>query len=326
MRTSLIRRLSAAFGTVLLAGAATSALAASAFPERTIEFVVPYPPGASVDMQARLLQNPMGQTLGQTVVVENRPGAGSNIGSAHVARGTPDGHRLLLATNAGLVINPHVYPNLGYDPKDLAPVTLLTTSPLAIGINSKLGINSVAELIAYAKKNPGKLSYGSPGIASPQHLLGELLAAQAGIQMTHVPYKGVSPAMTDLLGGNIDMVMSTLAGLSTHRDNPSLRILAVAEPKRLAESPEIETIAETLPGFEASAWFAIMTTAGTPPESIAKLHGAVVEALKNEDIQKTLKGANLTPVGGDAKALQQLIDADYARWGKVIKDQNIQMQ
>ncbi len=317
----LVRSLSAlAFSS--LAGATL----AQGFPDRPVEFVVPYPAGASVDMQARMLQNKMADVLGQTVIVENRPGAGSNIGAAYVARSEPDGHRILLATNATLVINPHVYPQIGYDVKDLTPITLLSSSPLAIGINSSLDINSVEALIEHAKANPGELSYGSPGVGSPQHLIGEMLASQADIDILHVPYKGVAPAMTDLLGGNIDMVISTLAGLSTHRDNPALDILAVTELERVPNEPDIPTVAETLPGFEASAWFAIMAPAGTPQDAIDKLHEAIVAGLETEDAQRLLKTANLTPVGGDAAAAQALIDTDFERWGKVVREQNIQVQ
>lgn|SRR5690625_331976 len=325
MRHFSTRILAPVAAALALGGLAGNVLAQT-FPERNVEFVVPYPPGASVDMQARMLQQTMSEVLGQTVVVENRPGAGSNIGAAYVARSEPDGHRILMATNATLAINPHVYPQIGYEVTDLTPVTYLSSSPLAIGINTSLGIDSVEELIEHAKANPGKVSYGTPGVGSPQHLIGEMLASQADIDILHIPYKGVAPAMTDMLGGNIDMVISTLAGLSTHRDNPALKILAVTEPERVAREPDIPAVAETLPGFEATAWFVVMAPTGTPKEAIDKLHEAIVAGLETEEAQRLLETANIHPVGGDAAAAKALIDADFERWGKVVRDQNIQIQ
>ena len=188
---------------------------AQAFPSRPVEIVVPYPPGASVDFIGRTLQARLPSLLGQSVIIDNKGGAGGNIGAAYVGKSTPDGYRLLLATNAIMTINPHVSKNANFDPlKELAPVAQIANGPIGIAVRADMPVNSLAELVALARKNPGKLSYGSAGNGSPQHVIGEMLKQQASIFMVHVPYRGIGPALTDLLGGNINVVVSTLAGLT----------------------------------------------------------------------------------------------------------------
>lgn len=310
------------------AGVGLSVMACAAFaqdfPTRAIELVVPYPPGASVDLLARLIQPTMSEVLGQQVVVENRGGAGGNIGSASVARSTPDGYRILLATNAGLTINPHVYKDIGYDVmNDLAPVTLLARGPIAIGVRSDLGIETVKQLVEYAKQNPGKLNYGTPGSGSPQHLIGELLADRAGINITHVPYRGIGPAVTDLFGGSIEMVISTLAGFSSYMDSGKIKIIAISDAERFPDAPDNPTIAETFPGFEASAWFAVMTAAGTPPDRIAKLDNAIRAALDTPKVQEAFKNVALIAVKGGPEEARALIKSDYDRWGAVVREKGI---
>jgi tripartite-type tricarboxylate transporter receptor subunit TctC len=312
---------------ILLAlGAATIALPgrAQTFPSRPIELIVPYPTGASVDFTARLVQAKLGNSLGQPVVVENRAGAGGNIGSAYVAKSPPDGQRILLTTNAVMSINPHVYKNMGFDVlKDLSAITLAANGPIGIAVSANSPITSLAQLIEHAKRNPGKLSFGTPGSGSPQHVIGELLKQRAGIFMVHIPYRGIGPAITDVLGGNLDMAISTLAALTPQATAGRLRVLALAESRRSEAAPNIPVVAELLPGFEASAWLAFFAPAGTPREVIARLNGALSGALQADDVKAKLLGSALTPGGGPPEQLEKLVRDDHERWGRIIRERGV---
>lgn len=242
---------------------------AQGFPNRTIELIVSAPPGASVDFTGRLVQTKIGNSLGQPMVVENRTGAGGNIGSAYVAKSPPDGHRILLTTNAVMTVNPHVYKNMGFDVlKDLAPITLAVSGPIGIAVSAITGIRSMAELVDFARRNPGKLSYATPGSGSPQHVVGELIKQRAGIFIVHIPYRGLGPAFVDVIAGTVQVVISTLSALLPHAAAGKLRILALAEPRRSEAAPELPVIAETIPGVEASAWLAFFAPGGTPRDIV----------------------------------------------------------
>lgn len=314
-------------GVLLLASCATLFASFSAeaagFPTKPIELVVPYPPGASTDLIARVLQRKMGEFLGQSIVVENKAGAGGNIGVAYVAKSTPDGYRLVLSTNATVTINPHVYSKPGFDAlKDLTAVAAVANGPLCISVNAKLGVNSLQELIALAKQ--GKhLSFGSAGNGSPQHLVGELLNKEAGISLTHVPYRGIGPALTDLLGGTIQVMVSTLASVKPSLQNGSLKVLAIAEEERFAGAPTIPTVAETFPGFDASAWFGIYAPTGTPKDVVDKVNAAVNAALADPAVKQTLLDNALIPAGGAAAMLTGMTQADYRKWGEVVRSRGI---
>ena len=298
---------------------------AQAWPTRPVELVVPYPPGASTDLIARTLQNRLAALLGQPVVIDNRGGAGGNIGAAWVARSAPDGYRLLLATNAITTINPHVTRGANFDAfRDLVAVAQICNGPMGIAVRSDLPVANLGELVAYAKKNPGKLSYGSAGNGSPHHVIGELLKQEAGVFMVHVPYRGIGPAMTDLLGGNIQVIVSTLAGLSAQAAAGKIRILATAEPRRFEGMPQVPTVAETFPGFEASAWFGLYAPVGTPAAVIARVNTAVNAAVATDEVRARLLASALGPATGTPEAFAKLTQSDHARWGKLVREKNIQ--
>ena len=288
------------------------------FPDKPIEVVVPYPPGASTDFIARSLQVPMAEGLGQSIVIENRGGAGGNIGASYVARSPGNGYRLLLSTNATVTINPHVYKKTGFDTlKDFKPVALLASGPLCLTVNGKLGVNTLAELIAKAKTSD--LSFGSAGNGSPQHVAGELLNEAAGISMTHIPYRGIGPALTDLLGGSLPVMFSTCSAIMPHLNGTAIKLIAVTTQGRFSGLPQTPTIAETFPKFDASAWFALYAPKGTPDDVIAKLNTTVNAALATPSVRKALQENALTPVGGKPEVLQQITQNDLQRWGPVVK-------
>lgn len=297
---------------------------AQTYPIKPIEVVVPYPPGASTDLIARILQPKLAGLLQQPIVIDNKGGAGGNIGAAHVGKSQADGYRLLLSTNAITTINPHVSKNVGFDAlKDLAAVAKIANGPMGIAVRSDMPVNNLTELVALAKKQPGKLSYGSAGNGSPHHVIGELLKQRAGIFMLHVPYRGIGPALTDLLGGNINVVISTLAGLKPMASAGKIKVLAIAEGKRFEGAPSIPTVAESYPGFEASAWFGLYAPAGTPADVIKRLNAAVNGALASEDIKAKLLANDLAAAPGTPESFENLTRTDFARWGKVVKENNI---
>lgn len=297
---------------------------AQGFPQRPIELVVPYPPGASTDLLARILQPGLRTALGQAVVVENKGGAGGNVGAAYVAKSAPDGYRLLLATNAITTINPHVTKGGNFDAiKDLAPVAQIANGPMAIGVRADMPVRTMAELVEYAKKNPGKLSYGTAGNGSPHHIIGELLKQQAGIFMVHVPYRGIGPAVTDLLGGNIQVIVSTVAGLSSQVAAGKIRLLGVTEAQRFQAMPQVPAVVETIAGVVATSWFGIYAPAGTPPDVIRRLHEAFNATVGTEDVKARMLAASLDPVITSIESFARLTLDDHKRWGALVQARNI---
>lgn len=312
-------------GLAAVLATANAPLFAQSYPSRPIELVVPYPPGASTDLIGRIIQGRLATELGQPVVIDNRGGAGGNLGAALVAKAPADGYRLLLSTNAITTINPHVTKGGNFDAaKELTAVAQIANGPMGIAVRSDAPFSTLAEMVAYAKKNPGKLSYGSAGNGSPHHIIGELLKQQANIFMLHVPYRGIGPALTDLLGGNIQVVISTLAGLNPQVTAGKLRVLAIAEEKRFEGAPSIPTIAETYPGFVASAWFGIYAPTGTPAEVIKKVNTAINAAVSSDDVKSKLIAASLVPASGSPEAFIKLTHGDYTRWGALVKEKHIQ--
>jgi len=257
-------------------------------------------------------------------VVENRTGAGGNIGAAYVAKSPPDGHRILLTTNAVMTVNPHVYKNMGFDVlKDLAPITLAVSGPIGIAVSSTTSIRNMAELVAFAKTNPGKLSYATPGSGSPQHVVGELIKQRAGIFIVHIPYRGLGPAFVDVIAGTVQVVISTLSALLPHAAAGKLRILALAEARRSEAAPDLPVIAETIPGVEASAWLGFFAPGGTPKDIIARLNTAIAAALRSDELRAKLIANALVPGGGSAEELGQLVRADHDRWGRIVRERGI---
>jgi tripartite-type tricarboxylate transporter receptor subunit TctC len=301
-----------------------AAAQAQTYPDHPITMVLPYPPGASTEQLARAVQNPLQTALGQPVIVENRPGAAGNIGSAYVAKSPPDGYRLLLTTNAVLTLNPHFYPDLGFDPlKDIAPVTRAVNGALAIAVHTSLPVNTLPELIAYAKAHPKEIFYGTTGTGSPQHMMGETLNRLAGIELTHVPYKGGGPAMNDLLGGHIKMVIITLSTVLPQVGSGRIKILAIGESKRFSGAPDIPTVAETLPGFDVTSWLCFVFPGSTPKPLVDRMNGEMVKALNLPEVKEKLETLALPVVADKPEDLAQTIRSDFDRWGKVIRELGI---
>ncbi|HEX5213646.1 MAG TPA: tripartite tricarboxylate transporter substrate binding protein [Pseudolabrys sp.] len=291
------------------------------YPTRPITLIVPYAAGGGNDVLARGVAEPMGKTLGQPVVVENHGGAGGSLGTRQVAKATPDGYTLGLGGTGTLAVDPTLYPNVGYDPrKDFAPVGLIATSPLIILVNPSLPARSVQELIALAKKQPGKLNYASAGLGSGIHLGTVLFALTAGIELTHIPYKGSGPALTDLLGNHVAIYFSSLPPAIGLVKEGKLRALGVTSLKRSPIFPDVPTVAEQgLPGFEAVLHYGIVAPAGTPGPVVDKLNAALRTALKSEDVHKRIatEGAEPLPTTPDEYAAD--IDREETKWSALVK-------
>ena len=316
------RILAGAFAALALLTAAP--VGAQDFPSKTIEIVVPYPPGGSTDVVARKLQQKLSEMWGKPVMVDNRAGGNGNIGTAYVARSPADGHRLLMSTSALLTVNPHVHTNPGFDAfKDFAPVSLVSNGALAVGVNPSLGINTLADLVAYVKRNPKKVFYATPSSGTPQHLVGELLNQVAGLDMTPVHYKGIAPALNDVLAGNVPLIFSTYAALKPQADGGRIKVLAVAEPKRMEMAPSVPTMSETFPGFEMTTWFGIFAPAGTPPAVVNKLSQAIAAIIAQPDVNQLLNSLALPPMGSGPQEMGRVLRMDFDRLGKVVRDNKI---
>jgi tripartite-type tricarboxylate transporter receptor subunit TctC len=294
-----------------------------AYPARPVKFVVPITPGGSNDVVARLIAQKLTEAWSQPVVVENRPGAGMNLGADAVAKSAPDGYTWLLGANNIFVTNPHVG-KLPFDVfKDFAPVTTVATVPFVLVVHPSVPANNVAELVEYARKNPGKINYASSGNGSPQHLAAEMLAHVAGLKMQHVPYKGAIPAITDLLGGRIEVFIGAVNSLLPHIKDGKVRLLAGAGSKRFTAFPDLPAIAETVPGVAVDIWLGVFMPAATPKDIVAKVNGDIAKVLGAADVKATLAAQGIEPATSTPDALTATIRDDYARWGKVIRDANI---
>ncbi|MCC6776477.1 MAG: tripartite tricarboxylate transporter substrate binding protein [Hyphomicrobiales bacterium] len=300
-------------------------VAAQGFPSKPIKVVVPYPPGGVVDVIARLVGERMSQNVGQAVVVENRTGAASNIGTEAVARSAPDGYTLVLASPAHTV-NISLYPKLGWHPlKSFEPVVMVGVIPSVIVVHPSVAARSLAEIVALAKARPGQLNYASAGPGSSIHLAAEMLKQMAGIYVLHIPYNGQPAALSALMSGDVQMMFLTMALAKSRAEAGQLRPLAVTTPKRSAAMPQLPTVAETYPGFEVSTWFAYLAPAATPAEVVAKLNAEIARAMRHPEVEKKLLGigAELNP--GTPQDLRRFLEADIERWAKVIKQAGIKI-
>ncbi len=289
------------------------------WPDRTITLVNPFPAGASTDQVSRLIQPKLQEALGQTIVIENKAGGGGNVGTAQAARAAPDGYTLLTAPNANFTITPHFVPP-PFDPiKDFAPIITVAGAPLALAVHESLGVNSVKELIDYAKKHPGQLSFGSSGVGSPHHVAGELINAKAGINMTHVPYKGGAAAQGDLAGGHIKVAVLTFSTVAALDDKSPIKVLAVTGKDRIKLKPDLPTVAETLPGFDVFGWIAVFAPAGTPQPIITRLNAEIKKILSDPDIAKRLESMTFEVIADSPQSLTERIRSEYAMWGEVVK-------
>lgn len=298
----------------------TSNVLAQSYPAKPIRFVVPYPPGGASDVTARIIGQKLSEAWGQPVIVDNRAGANGNIAAEQVAKAPADGYTMLMGNVGPNAISPSLYTNLAYDVASFAPVTLTTTVPIVLLVNPSLPVNNVKELIAYAKANPNKLNFASAGNGSSNHLTGELFKSIAGIDIVHVPYKGDGLALTDVMGGQVSMMFTTVVSAMPHIKSGKLRAVAVASAKRIAAMPNLPTVAESgVPGFDSSSWGGILFPAGTPQEIIAKMHDAVVAILAMPDVKARLSSLGAEVVGNTPDEFGSYIKSETVKWGKVIK-------
>jgi len=306
---------------LLILAATTLPAAAQTYPDRPITLVVPYPAGGGNDVLARLVAEKMAASLGGSIVVENRGGAGGTIATRQVAKSAPDGYTLLIATSS-LAINPSLYPNVGYDPRqDFAPIGLIASSANVVLVHPSLPARSIAELIALAKERPGRLDFASTGSGSSVHLAAELFASMAGVKLNHVPYRGSAPALTDLIGGHVSIMFATLLpAIGLVRDG-KVRALAVTGPKRSSIFPDLPTVAEAgLPGYEAVLHYGLVAAAGTPRPIVDKLNAALHEVLNDTGLRARLATEGAEPVASTPEEYAADIDREETKWSKIVRE------
>jgi tripartite-type tricarboxylate transporter receptor subunit TctC len=304
---------------------AAPASAADPYPSRPVRIVVPFPAGGPADALARMVGDKLQAALGQPVVVDNRPGAGGNIGLELVAKSPPDGHTLALAPAGNLTVNPSLYRNVPYDvSRDFAPVTVIAAVPNVLVVNAQVPAKDVGELIAYAKANPRKLNYASPGPGSGAHLAGELLKSSAGIEMVHVPFNGIAPAVTAVVGGDVQVMFAGSTSAMPHVATGKLRALGVASPRRMVSTPALRTLDESgLPGFDVTSRYSIVAPAATPPAVVERLQKEIARALDAPDVRAKLASLGAEPVGNTPAEFAAMIRSESAKWGKIVRDAGI---
>lgn len=302
-------------------GSGWPALAQNIYPNRSIQLVVPYTAGGNTDRLARIVAQRLTEAWGQPVVVDNRPGAGGTIGASIVVKAKPDGHTLFLGSFGNILTAKALYKSLPYDPAvDLVPVVLLATPPTVVTVPAKLPVKDIRGLIAYAKQSPGAINYGSSGNGTSNHLFGELFASMAGVRMTHVPYKGSGPAVTDLISGMTQLNFAPFPLVLPHIKAGTLRALAVTGPERSPTLPNVPTVSEAgLPGYEGIGWFALMTTKGTPEAVVLKINKEVNRILGEPDVRTELAADGAVPVGGSPADASHSVVAGVAKWGNLIQ-------
>lgn len=311
------------FSALLFAGQAASQ---SSYPTQPIRLIVSFAAGGPTDVFARLVASKLEQTLGQPIIVENKAGGGSNIGSEFVAKAKPDGYTLLIGTVANAT-NMGIYKNLGYDTvRDFAPITQIMSSPSILVVNNSLPVTTLAELVAYAKARPGQLNYASSGAGGMQHHAGELLKMRGGLDVLHIPYKGAAPALTDVIGGTVQMGFKTASGVMPAIQSGKVRPIAVAGNKRLAQLPDVPTMAEAgMPGVEADSWNGLFAPAGTPPAIIKQLSEATIAVLNTPEIKERFATISAVPVGSTPDEFSTYVRAEVAKWGQVAKEANVKL-
>src|SRR6266545_1149669 len=299
--------------------ALVSPAAAADYPDKPIRLVVPFPPGGGADNLARTIMPKVAEALGETIVIDNKPGAGGNVGAEIVARSAPDGYTLLYGTNGTHAINQTLYGNLRFDPiKDFAPVSRMTRIAAILTVNPRLPAQSVPELIRYAQANPGKVNFASAGNGTTSHLAGELFRSATGIDIVHVPYRGGAAAMTDLIAGQVQMMIDVMPNAYPMAKSGKVRALGVTTAHRFPSAPEIPTIAESgVPGFEVSAWDGILAPAGTPPAIVDKLNAAIRRALDDRDVRDALLARGAQPVAGAPEEFAKHIRTQTQKWANV---------
>jgi len=305
----------------------TQGALAQTFPTKPIHLVMPYPPGGSSDILARPIANEMTKSLGQPVLIEYKPGAGSTIGADYIAKSAPDGYTLIMLLTAH-AINASLMPKLPYDTvKDFAPVTLAATLPLVVVVNAQSNIHTIQDLIATAKANPGKLNYGSAGPGNTSHLAVEYFKSVVGVDITHVPYKGSGPAVAGLLGREVDLMFDSLSSSLSQIQAGKFRAIGVSTAKRSHVLPQVPTIAESgVPGFDISAWYGIFAAANTPAPIVQKLNAEFIKAMAQPDAKQRIEGYGYQIVGSTPAQLDAHVKSEIARWGKVVRDSGAKIE
>ena len=306
-----------------------ASLAQAQWPERPVRVVVPFPASGATDLIARVVTQRVAQDLGQQLVVDNKPGAGGTIGSAEVAKATPDGYTVLFTTSSTHAISPHLMPRLSYDAaKDFTPVAHVADAPSVLLVTPSLPVKTVAELVAYAKANPGKLNYASSGNGTIVHLNSAAFSAQAGIDMTHVPYKGTALSIPDLITGQVHVLFDSLPTGMPHVVSGKVRALGVTSEKRSGLAPELPTLAESgLPGFSSVTWFGVYLPAGAPPALVARVHQAFTKAVQTPEVKASLAKLGVDPAEPSTPAkFAAMVQADSTRWASVIRQHKISVQ
>jgi tripartite-type tricarboxylate transporter receptor subunit TctC len=314
---------------VLLAATLAAGVArADDYPSRPIRLVVPYAAGGGADSVARIVAKRVSETIGQPVVIENRGGAGSIIGTELVSNADPDGYTLLLGQSGPISINPAIYRKLPYDPvKDFAPITMTTAYPYIMVVNAKLGVKTLQEFVALARSKPGALNYGTTGVGAANHLITELFDSKAGIKMTHIPYRGTALAVTDLLAGQVQMVFADSVTALPHMKAGTLIALAVTSKERSPIVPDVATISESgYPGFDAIGWHGILAPAHTPPAIVDRLNAEILKALKDPETASLLEKQAMQTVGNSPQAFAHFIEQDIAIWKEVAEQAKVELQ
>jgi len=300
---------------------------AQGYPTKPVKMIVPYAAGGTTDVLARIMADKLTQGLGQTVVIEYKPGAGGTIGADAAAKSPADGYTMVMGAPGSHSTATSLYAKLPYDPvKDFAPIVHVANVPNSIVVHPSLAVKSVPELIAYAKARPGELTYGSAGTGATTHLTGELFALLANVKLTHIPYKGSGQAMVDLLGGQIQMMFENLPGAATQIRSGKIRGLAVTSLRRSAAFPDLPAVSETLPGFEVVAWFALFAPAGTPAAIVARLNAESNKALSLAEVREKIAAAGSDPIGGTSDELARFLANDIAKWTRVTREAGIKPQ
>lgn len=296
-----------------------TAHAQNAYPAKPVRLVVPFAAGGSTTLLARMLAERLSQSMGQPFIVDNRSGAGGNVGMEAVARAEPDGYTLLMGP-MGLAINPSLYPKMSFDPqKDFAPIGLYTGAPNLLVVHPSVPARNITELIAHARANPGKLTYASSGVGTSSHLAGEMLKAASGAFILHIPYRGGAPAMQDLMGGQVHMLFEQVPTVLPEVQGNRVRAIGVTSAKRLPNAPDIPAIGESLKGFEMNVWFGILAPKGTPPQIVTRLNGEMLKALADPAFQAQLARVGAAPMGSSPAEFSRFLASETTRWGQVVK-------
>jgi len=311
-----------------LVAPASVAEAAEAYPSKPIRLIVPFSPGGPADVLARVVGDKIGASMGKPVVVDNRAGAGGNIGMALGAKAAPDGYTLVLAPAGNLTVNPSLYRNVPYDvAKDFAPVTVVAAVPNILVVHPSIPAKNLTEFIAYAKSHPGQLNFSSPGAGSGAHLAGELFKSMVGADMVHVPFNGIAPAVTAVLAGDVQLMFAGAPAVLQHVRAGKLHALGVASLKRIAAAPDLPTLSESgLAGFDVTSWYSIVAPAGTPPEIVARLQREIDKALREPDVREKLAGLGAEPIANTPAEFAAMIKTETAKWSEIVKSAKITIE